>query len=65
MYIDWYNSYRFAPVFMSLKKEENHDGGGKKTQPTSGKKPLQDPEEMAVVSDAENVQSIDVKKEST
>lgn len=38
MYSDWYDGYRFAPVFMSLKKEENCDGGAKEPKPTSGKK---------------------------
>lgn len=48
---------------MSLKKEENFDGGEKNHQPTSGKKTLQAPEEatMTMVSDAESVQSTVVK----
>lgn len=50
---------------MSLKKEENHDGRGKKKQPTSGKKTLQAPQEVTMMSDAENVQLTVVKGEST
>lgn len=66
MYSEWYNSYRFAPVFMSLKKEENFDSGEKKPPTNKWEKTLQAPEEatMTMVSDAESVQSTVVKSKA-